>query len=117
MHVAGSEGRDPLSSSTMSTRAIEMGSTVTAGRSEVNTTPNISGLSSTSSSSNVRVTEAVVVSPLPEGRVTSTGEVEKSTSSVCVCVCVHACVCVEGVDGIVERVSWLRQTQLHYSTP
>ena len=106
-----SEGRDLLSSSTMSTRAIEMGSTVTAGRSEVNTTPNDSRLSSTSSASNARLTEAVVVSPLPGGRVTSTGEVEKSTSSDCVCVC------VEGVDGIVDRVSLLRQTQLHYSTP
>ena len=69
------------SSSTMSTRVMGMGSTLTTERSEVNTDPKDSSPSSTSSLNSTRETEAVVVTPPPGGRVTSTGEVEKSTSS------------------------------------
>ena len=67
----------------MSTRVMEMGSTLTAVRLEVNIAPKDSSPSSTSSFSSARRTEVVVVSPPPGGRVTSTGELEKSLSSVC----------------------------------
>ena len=58
-----------------------MATTVTAEMSEVNMAPNDSNPSSTLSSNSTMEAEAVVVSPPPGGTVTSTGEVEKSTSS------------------------------------
>ena len=58
-----------------------MATTVTAEMSEVNMAPNDSNPSNTLSSNSTREAEDVVVSPPPGGTVTSTGEVEKSTSS------------------------------------